>query len=325
MKKVSIIIPIYNSENYIEKCVESIVNQSYRNIEIILINDGSTDNSLEKIKKLSIKHSNIRFFDQKNHGVSYSRNKGIQYASGEYVMFVDNDDYIDEDYVEVFVKSIEKGNYDYVIGGYKRVDVNDKILMKKVFKDEKWSFYMFITPWGKIFNRKFLLDNKIEFLKVKMGEDIYFNVLAISYSDKSTVINYAGYNWLYNEESVSNTIHTKNTDSNKKDLLFLFDKILQNINNSYYEKNKIYVKYFFLKTIIWYTLYSCKNMDTSVVCCNYFDLKKYISDNISNCYEGIIKFNPKGESFRTKFIIIIFIILDKLSLLKFFISFYSKI
>lgn len=325
MEKVSIIIPVYNSEKYLEKCVDSIINQTYKNVEVILINDGSTDKSMEVMENLAKKQSYIKCYNQTNQGVSRTRNNGIKYATGKYVMFIDNDDYIDNNYVETFVKSIETGHYDYVIGGYKRVDSKGNIILNKIFKDENWSYFMFVTPWGKIFDRMFLLDNNIEYLKVGIGEDIYFNILAISNSKTKKVINYSGYNWLYNEKSISNTIHKKNDVKNKNDLLFLFDKILNDINKVYFEKNKICIKYFFLKTVIWYTLYSCKNTNIDIVYKNYLDFKKYITKNISECYKGIIKFNPKGENIGTKLVIVSFVILDKLKLLKFFIKIYSKI
>ncbi len=325
MDKVSIIVPVYNSERYIKKCVDSIINQTYKNIEIILINDGSSDNSFKIIKELALKNKNIICYNQDNCGVSVTRNKGIRYATGKYVMFVDNDDYLDNDYVETFMNSMNEKHYDYIIGGYKRVDTNGKTFFKKSFKNENWSYYMFVTPWGKIFDRNFLLENNIEYLNVGIGEDIYFNILAISYSKNKKVINNTGYNWFYNTSSISNTVHRKNDKKNKDDLLFLFDKIIQNINKNYLLKNENFLKYFLLKTTIWYTLYSCKKNDAGETYKNYLILINFISNNISPCYKDMLKFNPKGESFKVRFVVFVFIVLDKLKLLKFFIYLYSMI
>lgn len=323
MKKVSIIIPIYNSSSYIEKCVNSVLKQTYKNIEIILINDGSTDNSLDIIKNISSKNNNVKYYTQKNSGVAKTRNRGIKYSNGDYVMFIDNDDYIDSNYVENFVKELDDDT-DYIIGGYRRVDLKGNTLYSKKFKNTPWSYYMFVTPWGKIFKKEFLIKNNIEFLPVKMGEDIYFTALSISYSNNRKIINYIGYNWLDNTESVSNTIHKKNNSQNNEDLLFLFDNILKKSNKNYIEKNKTIIKYFFIKTIIWYIMYSGKGSNYQDTYNNYKDLINWITNKFKNAYKGIITFNPKGEAIKTKLIIKLFIILDKIHMLKFFLKIYCK-
>ena len=107
MKKISVIVPVYNSELTIKKCVDSIINQSYKNIEIILINDGSTDNSLKMCNDLVKKNSNVIFINQENHGVSYSRNVGIELATGDYIGFVDSDDYIEKDMYKIMVENFD--------------------------------------------------------------------------------------------------------------------------------------------------------------------------------------------------------------------------
>ena len=217
MKKVSIIIPVYNSEKYIEKCVESIVKQTYKNIEMIIINDGSKDKSSEVIKSLKEKYPDkIKYYEQENQGVAKTRNKAVELAKGDFIMFVDNDDYLDEDYVEKFVQEIEDGNYDYVVGSFRRVDYEGKTLYTMSYKDFEWCFFMFSTPWARIFKKEYLINNNIKYLPIKMGEDLYFNVLAISYTDKKKIIQYCGYNQLYNEKSVSNTVHKKNKQKTNK-------------------------------------------------------------------------------------------------------------
>ena len=112
--KISIIVPVYNAEKYIGTCIDSILKQTYQNFELLLINDGSSDNSLEVLNQYSKKDKRIRVIDQKNIGVAKTRNKGIQLARGEYIAFIDNDDYIDEDYLEQFMNVCN--NQDIVIG-----------------------------------------------------------------------------------------------------------------------------------------------------------------------------------------------------------------
>ncbi|MBQ9920107.1 MAG: glycosyltransferase family 2 protein, partial [Clostridia bacterium] len=105
-KKVSIIVPVYNVAEYLEDCLNSLVNQSYENIEIISINDGSKDNSLEILKTFAEKDLRIKVFDNENHGVSYTRNFGIKNCTGDYIAFVDSDDIVAKNYIEVLVNSL---------------------------------------------------------------------------------------------------------------------------------------------------------------------------------------------------------------------------
>lgn len=238
MNKVSIIIPVYNAQEYIKKCVESFLIGTYQNIEILLINDGSTDSSLEVIRELEEKYpEKIIVYSQENCGVAKTRNKGIIYATGKYIVFADNDDYVDNDYVERLVKEIEKEDYDYIVSSFRRVDKRGKILYQKKYKDESWTYYMFETPWAKIFKREFLIENEIKYMDVPVGEDIYFSICANWKSDKKKVIPYVGYNWLYNEASVSNTIHKEHSKNNVQNLTKLLKKILA-MYESYKEKSR---------------------------------------------------------------------------------------
>lgn len=326
MNKVSIIIPIYNACKYIEKCVESFLKGTYQDIEIILINDGSTDNSLEVIKKLEKKYPNkIKVYTQKNCGVAKTRNKGITYATGKYIMFSDNDDYVDDDYVERLVKEIKKGDYDYIVSSFKRVDEKGKILYQKKYKNFPWTYYMFVTPWAKIFKKQFLIENDIKYMDVPIGEDIYFTMNANWKSKKKKIIPYAGYNWLYNETSISNTVHKKHNSNNIDKLEKLFKELLKS-----YDKNKENIsikeiRYFLLKTLIWYILYSTKNSDVNRLYLDFKRLKLICDENLSDIYQGVSLFKPKGESIKVRLIIKLVVIFDKIKLLKPILKIYSKI
>ena len=110
--KVSIIVPIFNTSQYLVKCIKSIMNQSYKNLEIILINDGSTDNSLELCQRLALEDDRIKVFSQENKGLSTTRNLGIGYATGDYICFIDSDDYLENDMIEVLLKNAISANAD---------------------------------------------------------------------------------------------------------------------------------------------------------------------------------------------------------------------
>lgn len=125
---VSVIIPVYNAQEGIKQCMDSLLNQSFTDFEIILLNDGSTDNSLEVIKKYAADNDFIRVIDKENEGVAKTRNKGIQLANGKYIVFIDNDDFVDSDYLERFYNEIDQEQLDIVLGGYKRVNQEMKTL-----------------------------------------------------------------------------------------------------------------------------------------------------------------------------------------------------
>ena len=118
MKKISVIVPIYNSEDYIDRCVRSIVEQSYKNIEIILVDDGSTDNSSMMCDEWAKNDKRVKVIHKENGGVSSARNEGLKIAKGDYISFVDSDDYIDKKMIEKMLNQMEKGNTDLVICNY---------------------------------------------------------------------------------------------------------------------------------------------------------------------------------------------------------------
>ena len=116
MKKlISIIIPVYNSENYLKKCIDSVLSQTYKDIEVIIVNDGSKDNSDKICKNYADQDSRIKYYSQKNSGVSVTRNNGIKYSSGAYIAFLDSDDYIESNFCEIMLRELEKESSDMCI------------------------------------------------------------------------------------------------------------------------------------------------------------------------------------------------------------------
>lgn len=202
MFKVSVIVPVYNTEKYIERCLESILNQTYKEIEIIVVNDGSTDNSQEIINLYVKKYENVKSVIQENSRQGAARNNGIKLASGEFIMFVDSDDYIFEDSIETLINIISNNNI--AVGamvedknGYiSSVEYVDKILCKaeelklKNLKNLKESAKL-SSSCHKLFRKSFLVDNNIFFPEKIIWEDGPFNLNAwlkcenISYINKN--------------------------------------------------------------------------------------------------------------------------------------------
>lgn len=320
---VSIIIPVYNAEKTLSRCIESILGNTYADYEIILINDGSSDGSLKILEAYEAKHpEKIKVFSQENQGVARTRNNGIGYAGSKYVMFIDNDDFIERDYLETFVTEIEKNDLDMVIGGYKRV-TDQKVLYEMRLENTPWSRYMTMAPWAKIYRREFLIRNKLEFLDNNIGEDVYFNLQAINLTDKISLIDYWGYNWFYNEQSVSNT--NQKTFKKKLNVLFLLDSCYERLEVIGVAK-KEEVEFYFTRYIVWYLLFAGRNSSYEQINLEFlktFDwLKIHFPKFLKN--KNISLLYPKGETFRNRVAVYVFILIYRLKLASLFFRVYSK-
>lgn len=179
--KFSIIIPVYNVEKYVKECIESILNQSYKDFELILINDGSTDNSKEICKSFNDKR--IKFIDSENKGVSNARNLGIEKSSGKYLIFVDSDDILSLNALECINKNLQKDIDLLVFSHIKKyknsikhnalkIEKFDKnIALKYLLDDNYYCGYV----WNKVFKRNIIVENELKFnINISMNEDLLF-------------------------------------------------------------------------------------------------------------------------------------------------------
>ena len=323
---ISVIIPVYNGEEYLKRCIDSVLNQTYKNLEIIVINDGSKDNSKSILDEYEKKYPDIIVHvDQENKGVAKTRNRAINMAKGEYITFCDNDDFFDEDYIETLYKNCENGKYDVVVSGYRRPNENGEIIKEAHLQDYEWSKYMIVTPWAKIFRKSYIIDNKIDYLSNDIGEDIYFNIQAMTLTKKIKIIDYVGYNWFYNTKSVSNTKHK---DIRKID-------IYKFLNNTYdvvkekkiLENNYEIIEMVFIKTVMWILTYSCKKLPYKVIKEEYEKLFNWLEERFPNYKKTkLIGFNkPEGEDKGNQRIYRVFMRLHKMHLGKLLIYFYSKV
>lgn len=184
---VSIIVPIYNIHDYIGRCIESIEKQTYKNIEILLINDGSKDKSRDICEEYARNDKRIRIVDKKNGGLSDARNWGIDVAKGEYIVFVDGDDYIRENYIEILLKSIESTNAEVCLCSFDIVGDDGNILKTEILSELNGIVhghdilaavltnygYKYVVAWNKIYSRH--VFDKVRFDKGKIYEDEYIN------------------------------------------------------------------------------------------------------------------------------------------------------
>ena len=217
---ISIIVPVYNVEDYLDKCINSIINQTYTNIEIIIINDGSTDNSYEICK--SYKDKRIKLYSIKNKGLSGARNYGISKSKGKYLAFVDSDDYIEKDYIEVLYNNLIKEDadlsccslYEVFKNEIKNKSKKDKYYVmnsyetiEKTFTDEGLNVYV----WNKLYKKE--LFKNIKFPVNKNSEDIYVMHEIISSCKKIVYESIPKYYYVQRKNSIVNNINKINIDS----------------------------------------------------------------------------------------------------------------
>ena len=225
MKKVSVIVPCYNAEKFVNKCVDSLINQDYQNLEIILINDGSLDNTLNILREYEKKYKNVKVLTHKNIGLGATRNKGIKNATGDYITFLDSDDWFKKDYVSTLVSNIEDN--DIIVSGFQRYNYKYEYSYSKSPSINAWSKYKYCSIAGKMYLTSFLKKNKIIYNKIKIGEDSCFNTKCYSYTNKVKVIEYAGYCNYENKKSMTN------------DLKFSYEKSFFNVIKTIVNENNI--------------------------------------------------------------------------------------
>ena len=322
---VSIVVPVYNAEKTLGYCLDSILNSTYKNYEVILINDGSTDNSQIVIDKYKRKYPQIfRTFSQKNSGPAKTRNKGIKYSKGEYIFFIDNDDYIEKDYLEKFVRAIKKENSDMVIGGYNRVRTSGEKMFTRRARDVPWTKYMMVAPWGRIYRLEALRKFDLFFLESEIWEDVYFNMIA-NFKLKVSTLDYVGYNWVYNPTSISNTTQKKLNPF--VDLTKVFTIIKKEIDKTEVPKSEEpFLEYFYIKSSVWYLLHSGRGVEYKRLKEEYSKLFEWLNGNypkhMKNKQISILR--PEGEDFSVRIIVSSFIIIKRFSLEKLFLKFYSR-
>lgn len=280
--KVSIIIPVYNVEKYISKCLDSLVNQTLEEIEIIVVNDGSPDNSQKIIDKYVKKYPNIiKSFVQENGGQGSARNFGLTKANGEYIGYVDSDDFIELDmYEKMYNKAKEEdldivicGSYNVTEDGIKTIDL-DKI----IFDDKKTNaFFGRMAVWNKIYKKELLEKNKFEFRSKVWYEDLDFTIKAVSRAKKIDYINEPFYDYLIRQGS---TMNNSNVDRNLE-ILLAFDQIIKDKKLKKYEDIIEYlaIDHIYISAIVRIILADASN-DKKIEIIN--KLVKYINDNFSN-------------------------------------------
>ena len=236
MPKVSVIVPFYNVEGYIEKCLETLVNQTLKEIEIILVNDGSKDKSINIVEKFLQRYpEKIVYLEKENGGLSDARNFGIPHAKGEYVAFLDSDDYVEKDMYENMYELAKRENSDMVECNFyweypdkkkedigKEYQVNNEMLEK-----------VRVVAWNKLIRREIIQDANIQFPKGYRYEDVEFTYKLIPFIKKVSFCKKPLVHYVQREGSISNLQNERNIE--------IFD-VLEHVIE-FYKENNIYNKY----------------------------------------------------------------------------------
>lgn len=217
MELVSIVVPVYNVENYLQECILSLVNQTYKNIEIILVDDGSSDSSGRICDQFAEKDTRVKVIHKINAGLGYARNSGLEIASGEYVTFIDSDDEAEKNLVELLMKAVHEKGVDTCVGGFKRINEDGKIIFReqyqsKIYINDDVYQKLFarmlgsdvdkhdaikMSVWNVLYSMKIIRENNIRFPseRILISEDIIWDSEYYRYSRCAAIIESTAYNY----------------------------------------------------------------------------------------------------------------------------------
>lgn len=246
MKKISVVVPVYNVQDYLAVCLDSILQQQYQDFEIIIVDDGSTDNSGEIARQYAENHpSKIRLISQDNKGLGGARNTGIEAAAGEYLLFVDSDDQLQKDALKSLAYCLEDRSLDMVIFDIQHIDNFGRLgLIQKgfflsdpvVFSIEKYPQIIFMEPsaCNKLFRRDLFVKNNIRFPAGFWYEDVRTTTKLYLYAKQIQYLNEPLYLYLQRSGSI---MHTKSCERNRE-IIDALDDVL-----NFYQTNELYAKY----------------------------------------------------------------------------------
>ncbi len=247
MSKISIIVPVYNSEKYLSKCLDSLINQTLEEIEIIIVNDGSTDNSQKIIDQYIEKYPNkIKSFYQKNKGQAAARNFGISNSTGEFIAFVDSDDYLELNAYKDIVQEMDEKELDIICFDFYEVIQGEKKENQHYFVDNNNLVKKYIiseaSPWNKVIRKSVLIDNKIKFLENRIYEDLATIPVLGKFTSKIEFLDKRLYNYVIHDNS---TMRQVSYNKKIEDIFWVVEKLYNDFIETEYvsELEYIYIEH----------------------------------------------------------------------------------
>ena len=251
MPKVSVIVPIYNVEKYLKKCLDSLVNQTLDDIEIILVNDGSKDNSKQIAEKFANDYPNkIIYLEKENGGLSSARNYGLKHAKGDYISFVDSDDYVSKNLYKNLLEYMDN-DYDMVKFKIIKVDINNNTFIENsslkfenktgeeafniLYKED----VMTETAWAYLYKRTFWQENNFEFMKGMYHEDFGLIPLVLLKAKKVASTDVIGYYYVQSDNSITRNANIEKKRKMSMDLLTFYDNMVEKVKNFGLSKKSI--------------------------------------------------------------------------------------
>ncbi len=244
MPKISVIIPVYNVEKYLRQCMDSIINQTFKDFECICVNDGSTDGSLDILQEYAKKDDRIKIINQKNKGIAVTRNIGLKFSTGEYTIFVDSDDWIDKEYLNVLYSNIilqdcdiVRANFQFYYNDnnlYEMSKMNKNLLFNKQPNIYNRLFFAYTTTfvWGELYKSSIIKNNNVLFYQSSMGEDIPFKLLTYLYSKKILFIEDSLYFYRKRQGSLTQKTGQLFIEDFKNFITFIHDLHGRKLNSS---------------------------------------------------------------------------------------------
>ena len=314
MKKISVIMPAYNVQPYIGRCLKSLEAQCFKDFEVIVVNDGSTDGTEEIILNyMSDSSLDIKYIYQKNAGQGYARNEAMAMAQGEYIAFIDSDDYVDSDYLQELLLCAERDASDMVSCGYRLIDEAGRVLsecdVSPFARESGYGRPGIFVVWGRLFRRSFLTENQIIFAEGKIYEDVPFVIYAKFKANQVRSISYIGYNYCRQKNSTMAKSRVESSRFPMKEfdsaLSRLLEEEIKNVRELEFDVLSFFAGFLFL--------YCGKAKKKEVYyLCEFAlrELKHYFPKYYKNPYVGIFK--SKELPFINRLCIKIFVVTSRL-------------
>lgn len=255
MPRITVIVPIYNVEQYLRRCIESVLNQSFQDFELICVNDCTPDRSMEIVDEF-VKHypEQVKIINNKqNMGLGAAREQGLKQARGEYIVFFDSDDYVKQDYLATYLAEMERSGADIVMGGYIRKGEKQEIIFS--MKDTQYTPWLYPAVWMRMYRRSFLQKHNLDFRGIRIYEDNPFNYRCMLEGARVSVIDYCGYYYICNSASIT---QTKNGVEKYRRFVDNFRAVYEEYQGTEaFHKNQQMLEYVYLSAILSCMLLQC--------------------------------------------------------------------